>query len=109
MSVAMARGKTVHVVPRDGGWLVRRDANSKAGTYRTQKEAIKGAREIARSAESGQVVIHGRDGRIREHDTYGMPKIQDPPGKKSSAIEKAVSKVTRDRFGIDSHPRGQSA
>ena len=53
---------------------------------------------------SGQLVVYGRDGKIRERDTYGMPPIQDPPGKKSSKIEKAVRKITRDRLAADPMP-----
>ncbi|WP_366937903.1 DUF2188 domain-containing protein [Sediminimonas sp.] len=66
--------KGLHVVPSDGRWSVRRAGASRASkVYSTQKEAIDSARERARS-EGGELYIHGRDGRIRERDTFG----QDP-------------------------------
>ncbi len=66
--------KGQHVVPRNGKWAVRRAGAAKAsGTYGTQKEAISEARKLAQSQKT-ELYIHGRDGRIRERNTYG----QDP-------------------------------
>jgi hypothetical protein len=93
--------KTVHVIPRDGRWAVRREGSKTDRVFSTQREAIDTAKVIVKKESSGQLVVHGRDGRIREHDTYGMPPIQDPPGKKSAKIEKAVGKITRDRLEPD--------
>lgn len=65
-------GNNQHVTPhKSGGWQVKGQNNSKA-TLRTetQKEAIERAREIARNQES-ELFIHGRNGRIRERDSYG--------------------------------------
>ena len=60
-----------HVVPNGGKWSVRRAGSSKAsGTFSTQKEAIERARDVARN-QGTEVFIHGRDGRIRERDSYG--------------------------------------
>jgi hypothetical protein len=52
------------------------------------------------------MVVHGRDGRIRDHVTHGLPKVQDPPGKSARAtkIQKAVGKVALERFAADPHP-----
>lgn len=64
-------GKSQHVVRRDEGWGVRGEGNSRdSSVHRTQSEAIDAAREIARNQHS-EVVIHGRDGRIRDSDSYG--------------------------------------
>lgn len=64
-------GKNQHVVPREGGWAVRGEGNGKATSiHDTQKGAIEAAREIAQRQRS-EVVIHGRDGRIRDKDSYG--------------------------------------
>lgn len=65
-------GKNQHVTPhKDGGWQVKSENNTRA-TIRTdtQVEAIQRAREIARNQES-ELFIHGRDGRIRERDSFG--------------------------------------
>lgn len=96
--------KTVHVLPVDKGWTVKREGHKADGVYQTQREAIQTARRIARRGASGQVAVHARDGRIREHHTYGMPRVQDPPGKKSERIDKAVGKVTRERLNGDAVP-----
>lgn len=63
--------KNQHVVPSDDGWAVR-SAGSKRATkvFSTQKEAISAARDIARRQRS-ELLVHGRDGRIREKNTYG--------------------------------------
>ena len=65
-------GRNQHVTPHpDGGWQVK-GAGSQKATVRTdtQAEAIQIARGIARNQES-ELVIHGRDGRIREKDSHG--------------------------------------
>lgn len=38
--------------------------------FSTQKEAVAAARRIARG-QGSELLIHGRDGRIREKNTYG--------------------------------------
>lgn len=64
-------GKNQHVVPKDGKWQVIGEGNEKAtATFSTQAEAIEKAREIAINQES-EVVIHGKDGKIREKNSYG--------------------------------------
>jgi uncharacterized protein YdaT len=59
-----------HVVPLGNGWAVKREG-SKRFTVITerQKDAITVAREIARNNKS-EIVIHGRDGKIRDKDSY---------------------------------------
>ncbi|WP_369899759.1 DUF2188 domain-containing protein [Bacillus manliponensis] len=61
-----------HVTPhRDGGWQVKGAGNERATVIcDTQKEAISRATEIARNQQS-EVVIHRRDGKIREKNSYG--------------------------------------
>lgn len=64
--------KPIHVVPNpDGGWNSKREGASRAsGHFDTQKEAIEAARETARRDKT-ELSIHGKDGRIREKDSYG--------------------------------------
>lgn len=65
------RRKNQHVVRRESGWAVRGEGNSRDTIRtRTQKEAIKRARDIARQQNS-EVIIHGRDGKIRGRNSYG--------------------------------------
>lgn len=67
-----------HVVPNPkGGWDVKGAGNSRATKHTaTQSEAIKIAKDIARNQKS-EAVIHGRDGRIRDKDSYGNDPV--PP------------------------------
>lgn len=63
--------KGLHVVPRDGKWAVRRvGADRITRKFATQREAVQAAREIARNRGT-ELYVHGRDGRIRERDSYG--------------------------------------
>jgi len=63
--------KTQHVVPSGKKWSVRSSGSARATkTYDTQKEAINRATEIARNNKT-ELYIHGRDGRIRERNSYG--------------------------------------
>ena len=63
--------KNQHVVPHDEGWAVRGSGNSRVtSTHQTQSEAIERGREIAQNQQS-ELLIHGRNGRIRERDTHG--------------------------------------
>ena len=67
----MSKGKNQHVVPHNGEWAVKGAGNEKATrVVETQKEAIKIAREISINQES-EMFIHGRNGQIRERNTYG--------------------------------------
>lgn len=58
--------KGQHVVPSGDKWsVVRAGAARASGIYKTQKEAIEKATDIARNQQT-ELYIHGRDGRIRE-------------------------------------------
>ena len=64
-------GKNQHVVKRDEGWAVLGEGNSRdTSHHKTQKEAATAARNIARNQKS-EALIHGRDNKIRERDSYG--------------------------------------
>jgi hypothetical protein len=63
--------KGQHVVPNGGKWSVRNAGSSRvSGTYSTQREAEQVARERAKR-QGSELYIHGRDGRIRERDSFG--------------------------------------
>jgi uncharacterized protein YdaT len=60
-----------HVVPHDGGWAVKGAGSARATVVvDTQKEAIDRARDIARN-QGTELLVHSRDGRIRERDSHG--------------------------------------
>ena len=63
--------KNQHVVPHPEGWAVKPEGGkSPSSVHDTQRDAIERAREIARNQRS-ELLIHGRDGRIRERDSHG--------------------------------------
>ena len=60
-----------HVVPHQDGWAVKSAGAGRAGSvHETQADAISTARHAAQEQKS-EMFIHGRDGRIRERNTYG--------------------------------------
>lgn len=66
----MARNQ--HITPHPkGGWQVK-SAGAKRATVRTatQRDATVKGREIARN-NGTELFIHGKNGRIRERDSYG--------------------------------------
>lgn len=64
-------GKNQHVVPNGDTWGIKGEGNTKLTyKYDTQYEAIDKAREIAINQKS-EMLIHGRNGRIRERNSYG--------------------------------------
>lgn len=64
-------GKNQHVVPHNGAWAIRGENNARVTSqYDTQGDAITAGRAIARHQHS-ELVIHGRDGRIRDKDSHG--------------------------------------
>lgn len=60
-----------HVVPNpSGGWDVKAQRAGQASSHHeTQAAAIAVGRRILRNAGGGEVVIHGRDGKVRQADT----------------------------------------
>jgi hypothetical protein len=67
----MGKGKPVHVVPRGDRWAVEREGAERASSlHDTQAEAEKAGRPLAR-ADQTEFYLHGRNGQIRERDSYG--------------------------------------
>lgn len=63
--------KDIHVVPHKDGWATKKEGAGRAGVVvDTQREAIERAREQA-IREKTEVVIHRRNGQIRDSDSYG--------------------------------------
>lgn len=61
----------VHIVPSDGEWSVKRAGAERASRrFDTQQAAIDYGRKLARN-DKVELLIHGRNGRIRARDSYG--------------------------------------
>ncbi|MGV3528664.1 MAG: DUF2188 domain-containing protein [Flavisolibacter sp.] len=66
-----------HVVPLGNGWAVKGEGSKRFTVItETQKDAITVAKGIAKNNKS-ELVIHGKDGKIRDKDSYGKDPI--PP------------------------------
>jgi len=68
----MSTSKNIHVVSRHtGGWEARREGATRASVVaQTQAAVINNARPLAQQSK-GELIIHGRDGRIRQKDSHG--------------------------------------
>jgi uncharacterized protein DUF2188 len=68
----MPNNGDVHVVrDNNGEWVVRIEGKpNRRSTHRTQADAAKAGRDIARRNKS-ELLVHGRDGKIRERSTFG--------------------------------------
>ena len=64
-------GKNQHVVPYGDHWAVRGSGNIRISfVHRTQGAAVEAGERRAK-AEKSELIIHGKDGRIRDRDSYG--------------------------------------
>lgn len=64
-------GKNQHVVPHGDVWAVRGEGNERAtSVHSTQSQASEAARQIPTNQQS-EMFIHGRNGQIRERNSYG--------------------------------------
>lgn len=69
--------KGQHVLPQDGRWSVRKAGSARStSVHATQAEAIAAATQIAKNQKT-ELYIHGRDGRIREKNSFGADSF--PP------------------------------
>ena len=70
--------KDIHVVPHDQGWATRKEGSQRAGgVYRDEdRRPGSGARQAKR--EHVEVVIHGKDGKIRTAIAIGRDPMPPP-------------------------------
>jgi Uncharacterized protein conserved in bacteria (DUF2188) len=68
----MPKQGDVHVIRgNSGGWQVRIEGSARAHSiHKTQAEAAKAGGALARRNKS-ELLVHGRDGKIRERGTFG--------------------------------------
>jgi hypothetical protein len=61
------------VVPQASVWALQKAGSGQAsGTFRTKGEAVAAARKLIKARNGGEIVVHGRDGRIRRVDAYTL-------------------------------------
>lgn len=61
---------SIHVMPAGDGWAVEAAGGGKRTLYETQDEAIKAGTERAQR-DRVELLVHGRDGQIRERNSFG--------------------------------------
>jgi Uncharacterized protein conserved in bacteria (DUF2188) len=62
----------VHVTYRDEGdkWAVEVEGNSRASSLHDSKAPAEKAGRLTAQENRSELVVHGKDGRIQERDTY---------------------------------------
>jgi uncharacterized protein YdaT len=76
----MAKRNNYHVVPKEDGWAVKKEGAKRASaTAATQRGAEQRAKDLATRNGGGEVVIHRRDGKIRDKDTMYPAPDPSPP------------------------------
>ena len=100
--------KNIHVVKRNGRWIVRGDSMKEIlSVHPTQSDAIGVAKKIAQN-EKGELVIHRVDGRILKRKNYSSEPLPPKVPRKvlypmsitkseEQKIEKAILAVMRER------------
>ena len=75
----MADRTVFHVVPNVNGWEVKQEGAQQGEVLVDDKDnALAHARELAKRAPLGQVIVHTRDGQIAEEFTYGEDPRSTP-------------------------------
>jgi hypothetical protein len=71
----MSERQVFHVVPYVNGWTLSRSGGNEdrgeLGAWDHKNLAVDHAKQLAKAAPLGQVVVHGEDGTIQEEFTYG--------------------------------------
>lgn len=71
----MPERQSYHVVPYVNGWQIRLakadDESGALGAWDHKDLALARAKELAKEAGLGQVLVHGEDGKIQDEFTYG--------------------------------------
>jgi Uncharacterized protein conserved in bacteria (DUF2188) len=68
--------KNQHVVSVGDRWAVKEEGAAEPfAVFKTQNEAWEKAKSIARK-ERSEALLHGRDGRVRERNTYGHDPVR---------------------------------
>ena len=63
--------KDIHVVPHADGWATRKEGAQRAGgVFSTKEDALASGRAQAQR-DRAELVIHGRNGRIQDSDSFG--------------------------------------
>lgn len=70
-TVAVKKGfKALHISPSQGGWIVKKAQSSSVfRVFDKKDDAVRYGTKIAKG-QRAELIIHGKDGRIRERNSY---------------------------------------
>lgn len=75
----MSNRKVLHVLPHGDDWAVKPEGAQRASSIHDCKDdAINRARDLAKGAPLGQIIIHKGDGTIQTEHTYGKDPRKYP-------------------------------
>jgi hypothetical protein len=64
---ALTRSNRLHVIARDGRWVVKRDGAERVmGIYRTQTEAVDKAKAQLKAGKISYALVHDLEGKIAQ-------------------------------------------
>jgi len=63
-------GHDIHVIPADDRWAVETEGGHGRVTFDTQADAIAAGTRRAKEKKV-ELLVHGRDGKIRERNSFG--------------------------------------
>jgi|RhiMetdeSRZDD1v2_1073273.scaffolds.fasta_scaffold287645_2 hypothetical protein len=72
--MAATRRKVYHVSfdEKEEGWVLKLEGGRRVGgPYASKAEALADAKQGVQAVALGQIVVHGRDGKIQTEHTYG--------------------------------------
>jgi len=76
----MAKNDRIVYRRRDGNWVNKRtDGQRASGVHDTQADAKAEARGMLKNSGGGELIIKGRDGKIRSKDTIAPGNDPFPP------------------------------
>jgi hypothetical protein len=74
------KGRDRTVYRQSDGWAEKRnDASRAGGVHKTQGQAIEAAKQTLQNQGGGELIVKGRDGRIRSKDTISPGRDPYPP------------------------------
>jgi hypothetical protein len=77
-AITVATRTTYHVVPDANSWKVEAEGENYTDLVDNKDRAVELAKEKAKAAELGQVIVHNQDGKIAQEFTYGKDPLNTP-------------------------------
>lgn len=76
----MSKSSDMHVVHHQDGWALTKPGSDRPiCVFNTQDEAVKAGHQAVHEAGGGELLVHGRDGRIRDKVTVSPGNDPFPP------------------------------